>query len=183
MDQKFSGHIAGETKEELGFLYERLLTNLDRELSVQQSLLQLLEEERATLTLASTEAIEETNVRKEALLIKAQENTADQRDIIDQICSVAGWAGKKVNLSGLIGMASDETTANKLRGRQQALTNIVDTIRINNRRNKELIQAALEDVQGFLRLIQNMVSPGGNYQKTGQLSLNSTQGSLIYREG
>jgi flagellar biosynthesis/type III secretory pathway chaperone len=183
MDQKLNGHISEENREELGFLYERLLANLDRELSVQQLLLQILEDEREALTISSTGAVEETNIRKEELLLRGKENAASRRSIIDRICSFPGWQGKEVNLSELVNMAADETTASQLQDRQHKLTNLINTICVTNHRNEELIQAALKDVQGSLQLIRGMISPGANYQKTGQFSTNTVQGALIHREG
>jgi flagellar biosynthesis/type III secretory pathway chaperone len=183
MDQKFSGQIDGETREDPGSLYGRLLANLDRELSVQGSILQILGEEKVALTMASTEAILETNARKEATLLKAKGIAAERHGIIERFRSIPLWRGKKLNLSRLVELAPDAVTAGALRARQHALTTLADTIRTHNRRNTELVHAALEDIQGSLHLIRSMFSPGANYQKTGQLNLNSAQGSLINREG
>jgi len=183
MNQKFSDQTEREAGEKLGFLYEHLLTNLDEEWSVQQSLLQLLEEERAALTQASTEAIENTNARKETLILQEKENTNARRDIIDRMRVIAGWEGKKVTLSFLADRAPDGAVASRLRDYQQTLPHLVNAIRIHNRRNRELIHAALADTQGALQLIRSMVSPATNYQKTGRFNENAVQGTLIYREG
>jgi len=184
MDQKFSTQTTeGEAGEKLGFLYNRLLANLDHEWSVQQSLLQLLEEERVALTQASTEAIEDTNARKESLILKEKENDAARRDIIEQIRVIAGGEHQKMTLSFLATAAPDEATAKRLKNYQQTLPHLVNTIRTHNRRNRELIHAALADTQGALQLIRSMVSPAMNYQKTGRFSTNAVQGTLIHQEG
>ncbi len=183
MDQKYDTCSTEEIIEEQRFLYSRLLGNLEKEQSIQQSLLDLLEEERVVLTKASPDAIEEMNSRKESLLLREKSNTLARRDIIEQIRSLLGFQAENISLSDLADRACDEALTGKLRIRQQLLTQTANTIRVNNHRNRELIHAALEDVQGSLRLLQSMVSPGGNYQKTGRLSMNSMQGSLIHREG
>ena len=183
MNQKVGSFVKKEVTEDLGVLYERLLDNLDRELSVQQSMRQLLEEERAALTLASVEAIQETNARKETLLLKEKETNTDRQDIVARVSTLPGWEGKTVTLSSLAETASDTNTADRLRQRQQALRDVTKAIRVQNQKNMELINAAINDVQGALHLIQSMVSPGVSYHKTGQLSLRSTQGSFIHREG
>ncbi len=183
MDQKYDTCSAEEIIEEQRFLYSKLLGNLEKEQSIQQSLLDLLEEERVVLTKASPDAIEEINSRKESLLLREKSNTLARRDIIEQIRSLLGFQAENISLSDLVDRACDEALTGKLRIRQQLLTQTANTIRVNNHRNRELIHAALEDVQGSLRLLQNMVAPGGNYQKTGQLSMNAMQGSLIHREG
>jgi len=183
MDQKYDTCSTEEIIEEQRFLYSRLLGNLEKEQSIQQSLLDLLEEERVVLTKASPDAIEEINSRKESLLLWEKSNTLARRDIIEQIRSLLGFQAENISLSDLADRACDEALTGKLRIRQQLLTQTANTIRVNNHRNRELIHAALEDVQGSLRLLQSMVSPGGNYQKTGRLSMNSMQGSLIHREG
>jgi flagellar biosynthesis/type III secretory pathway chaperone len=183
MEKKLSGQIDGDQDEAIRLRYSDMITNLDRELSIQGSMLQILGEEKVALTMASTEAILETNARKEATLLKAKEIAAERQGIIERFRSNPQWTGKKATLSRFVELAPDAATAGALKARQHALTTLADTIRTHNRRNSELINAALKDVRGSLNLIQSMVSPGGNYQKTGQLSLNSTQGSLIYREG
>jgi len=183
MDQRFSDQIEVSTGKKLRGLYENLLVNLDREWSVQQSLLHLLEEERAALTQASTKAIEDMNARKETLILKEKENTAARRDIIDRMQVIAGWEGKKETLSFLAAAAPDEATANRVKDYQKTLPHLVNTIRVHNRRNRELIYAALADTQGALQLIRNMVSPATNYQKTGRFSTNAVQGTFIHREG
>ena len=183
MDQKYDTCSTEEIIEEQRFLYSRLLGNLEKEQSIQQSLLDLLEEERVVLTKASPDAIEEINSRKESLLLREKSNTLARRDIIEQIRSLLGFQAENISLSDLADRACDEALTGKLLIRQQLLTQTANTIRVNNHRNRELIHAALEDVQGSLRLLQSMVSPGGNYQKTGRLSMNSMQGSLIHREG
>jgi len=182
MDSKFNGQ-AEETAEKLGFLYADLLANLDRERAVQQSLLQLLEEERLALIQASAEAIEDTNARKETLILQEKENNAARRDIIDRMCVTAGWESKKVTLSFLAAAAPDETAAGRLKDYQQTLPDLVNAIRIHNRRNRELIHAALADTQGALQLIRSMLSPAANYQKTGRFGKNTVLGTLIHREG
>ena len=183
MGQKINSHIVEETREELGFLYERLLANLDRELSVQGSILQILGEEKMALTKASNEAIWESNARKEAALLRAKEVAAERHGIMESFCSIPQGRGQKLTLPRLVELAPDATTAAALRARQQALTTLADTNRTYNRRNAELVQAALKDVQGSLHLIRSLVSPGANYQKTGHFSPNTIQGSLIHREG
>ena len=135
------------------------------------------------LTRASVEGIQETNARKETLLLKEKENSADRQNIADQVKALPGWEGKAVNLSSLAEKVCDSNMADKLKHRQEILQDITKSIRIQNKRNMELINAAIKDVQGALHLIQIMVSPGVNYHKTGQLSLGSTQGSFIHREG
>lgn len=182
MSQKFNSRT-GKIEKELDSLYERLLANLEREWSVQQSLLHLLEEERTALTQASTEAIEETNARKETLVLEEKENAAARRAIIDRMSIIGGWQGREVTLSFLADSASDEAAAESLRDYQQTLPRLVDTIRIHNRRNRELIHAALADTEGALQLIRNMVSPAANYQKTGRFNANAVQGTFIHREG
>jgi flagellar biosynthesis/type III secretory pathway chaperone len=183
MGQKINSHIVEETREELGFLYERLLANLDRELSVQGSILQILGEEKMALTMASTEAILETNARKEAVLLQASKIAAERQGMMGHFHSIPQGSGKQLTLSRLVELAPDVTTSAALRARQQALTTLADTNRTCNRRNAELVQAALKDVQSSLHLIQSMVSPGANYQKTGQFNINTMQGTLIHREG
>lgn len=183
MGQKINSHIVEETREELGFLYERLLANLDRELSVQGSMLQILGEERMALTKASTEAILETNARKEAVLLRARKIAAERQGLMGHFRSIPQGSSKKLTLSRLVELAPDATTSAALRARQQALTNLADTNRTYNRRNAELVQAALKDVQSSLYLIRSMVSPGANYQRTGQFNTNTVQGTFIHREG
>ncbi|MBN1548837.1 MAG: flagellar protein FlgN [Syntrophaceae bacterium] len=183
MNQKTGSCINNGINEELALLYERLLANLDRELSVQKSLLSLLEEEQKALTQASLETIQEANTRKEALILKGKENSALRQEIIEQVCALPGWGGAKVTLSFFTEKASDPHTASQLRQRQEALNDITKAVRIQNERNMKLIDAAMRDVQGAIQLIQNMVSSGGNYQKSGQFSRDSIQGSLINREG
>lgn len=183
MDQQCDECKAEAIREEQSYLNEKLLANLERELSLQQSLVDLLEEERVVLTMASTSAIDEINTRKEDLLIKEKKNAAARRDITAQLCSLLGCEGAKITLSGLVDMAFDKNQADRLQSHKQSLTNVATTVRINNQRNRELIHAALADVQGSLRLIQSLVCPGGNYEKTGQFNMNSMQGSLLHREG
>ncbi len=183
MDQKYDTGSAEEIIEEQRFLYNKLLGNLEQEQSIQQSLLDLLGEERVVLTKASPDAIEEINSRKESLLIREKDNAAARRDIIGEIRSLLGFQAENISLSDLVDRACNEALTGELRTRQHLLTQTANAIRVNNHRNRELIHAALEDVQGSLRLLQSMMAPGGNYQKTGRLSVNPTQGSLIHREG
>ena len=90
--------------------------------------------------------------------------------------------GRPVEI-GVTDSASDEAAAESLRDYQQTLPRLVDTIRIHNRRNRELIHAALADTEGALQLIRSMVSPAANYQKTGRFNANAVQGTFIHREG
>jgi flagellar biosynthesis/type III secretory pathway chaperone len=183
MERKSDGKINVDISDELASLYGRLLSNLDREVAVQQSLLKVLEEERENLSRSSAEGILASNAHKEALLMQSDENNAVRREIIDRVGALPGWHGKKITLSTLADQAADKKTAAEIRKRQQVLTELVSTIRMQNNRNIELINAAINDVQGALQLIQNMVSVGVNYQKTGQYGSYARHGSLINREG
>ncbi|NLN59103.1 MAG: flagellar protein FlgN [Deltaproteobacteria bacterium] len=184
MDRNDHTHNDQAVREERRSFYEKLLGNLDREQAIQQSLLDLLEEERLILTTASPDAIDEFNSRKESLLLREQDNAAARREIVGRLCSrLNDQAEQRLSLSDLADRADDEDTARRLRSRQEALTGVVHTAQTLNRRNNELIQAALEDVRGSLRLLQSMVVPGGGYEETGRIRTGPMQGTLIQREG
>ena len=181
MTQKMQSALRDTDRETPAFYYKGLLANLDRELSIQQALLQLLEDERSALAAASTGAIEATNARKETLLFREKENSAEREDMLSRLSALQECGA--ATLSELASRALDERTAVELRVRQHALAEVAQTVHVWNRRNRELIEAAMTDIQGSLKLIRSMVSPPVNYRETGQYDTNAIQGTLLNREG
>lgn len=182
MDAKHNNYIHDNQDE--GTLYTHLIHNLDQEITIQQSLLQVLDKELSVLTSASMRGIEETNSQKEMLIHETQGNASTRQAILDQLKEMFGMQrDQQVMLSVCEDRISDQTLADRLKNCRQTLVNLMERVQINNQRNQEAIQAALEGVQGSLNFLKTMLFPAANYQKTGQYNQNHAQGAFISREG
>jgi flagellar biosynthesis/type III secretory pathway chaperone len=182
MDAKHNNYLQ-ETQDE-GTLYTRLIRNLDQEILLQQSFLQVLDKELSVLTSASMGGIEETNDQKETLILETKSNAVTRQTILEQLKKIFGLQkDQQVTLSVCEARVSDETMSGRLKGCRQTLINLLEQVQINNQRNQEAIQAALDSVQGSLRLLKSMLFPMADYQRTGQYNQNHGQGAFISREG
>jgi len=182
MDAKHNDYLHETQDEET--LYTRLIHNLDQEILFQQSLLQVLDKELSVLTSASMRGIEETNNQKEMLIHETRENASSRQIILDQLKKILGLQkDQQVMLSACEDRISDETMAGRMKSCHRTLINLMERVQINNQRNQEAIQAALDNVQGSLHFLKTMLFPTANYQKTGQYNQNHAQGAFISREG
>jgi len=182
MDTKHNDYLH-EIQDE-GILYTHLIHNLDQEILIQESLLQVLDKELSVLTSANMRGIEETNNQKEMLIHETGGNASTRQIILDQLKKIFGLQkDQQVMLSVCEARISDETLAGRLKSCRQTLVNLMEQVQIKNQRNQEAIQAALENVQDSLYFLKTLLFPAANYQKTGQYNQNHTQGAFISREG
>ena len=169
-------------KEEI--LYDHLIHNLDQEICIQQSLLQVLDEELSVLTSTNMRGIEETNSQKEKLLQDTNQNALTRQAILEQLKKPLGLQNdQQVTMSICESGIFAGNMADRLKTCRQTLIGLMEQVQVNNRRNQDVIQAALENVQGALQLLKTMLFPAANYQKTGKYNANHAQGAFIIREG
>ena len=162
--------------------FSGLLSVLKKEVQVYQELLDLMSREKLVLLKPSLEKIQESNTRKETLILKSKMLEEARAHSTRKLGEALGLDQAELTLSILIRHA-DRKTGQELRNYQTALRAIVKSIAELNAANRSLLDASLVSINGLIGFINQMMHAGPTYADTGEIRNVKGGGRFVCTEG
>ena len=170
-----------EIKSDLISLFDGLLSSLKVETQIYQELLILIDKERKILLHPSVEKIQESNAKKETLILKARMLEEGRMNVARKIGQLLDLDQQELNISGLI-PHMDEKRGAAMKACQTTLLALLQQITEGNKSNKLLLDASLRSISGSISFIQEMMFGGPTYAVTGEIKSHGGNGKFLCME-
>lgn len=159
-----------------------LIAVLEKEIEIYRELLAAVSGERSILIRPSLASLQQSNARKETIVLKTRMIEEARAGIVKKIARRLNLDEEKINFS-ILAQFLEEGQRSILRKRRDTLSELAGQIGRINEENRNLIDASLQHVKKSVDFLAGLVSPGPVYQKTGQVPADRLNGRLINRKG
>ncbi len=162
--------------------FKILSENLDEQIRVYRSLLEIVRRERDILKSVNLDDLNENNRSKEAHLVKLRslENARliAAKDLA-QIINVAEEQSSLLAIAKLLPAPESD----KLRSQHSVLSLMLKRVQEFNKQNETLVNSALEKITGAMRAIRDTLQESPTYRKGGErTAVPGTSGHLVRKE-
>lgn len=168
--------------QDIDNLFDSLISLLQREIEVYNSLLESVVEEKKVLLNPSLDRIYESNARKETVILEAKLLEEVRSGIVRKLAASLGRPEQDVTLSGLA-LAAGQNRGRLIQETLGVLSPLLKEIRQRNESNRLLADSSLLFVKSSLQFINDLISPGVGYLETGKMNSLSRNGRLLRTEG
>ncbi len=159
-----------------------LIALLRKELSIYQELKSFIIDEKKTLIRPSFDELNESNARKENIILKARMLEEARTNISKKIARNLELKIDEIKLATLANFAVIEQRQEiEEIGKKLAL--ISGEIRMLNEINKDIVGSSLANVRGSLDFINSLISKGSVYLESGKIKSFQSNGKFLRTEG
>ncbi len=161
--------------------FEQLEKSLDELIKVYRGVLNVVRQEREILISTQLEALNENNVSKEKMLLKARQLEDERQKIARDLAQSEGLPEntKLLDFAKHFGGEAGE----RLRSRQSVLELLLRRVREHNAQNEKLVNSALENITGAIGSIRNQLRDKPTYRKSGGITAPPAEsGQLVSKE-
>ncbi len=150
-------------------LINELISVLDNEVVLYEDILKMSKDKTTVIVEGKVNELEKI-IRSEQSLILQMSKIENQREIlINKISKVMNQKPEELTLSFLIENSNKEQ-GEKLKSRQQGLSNILRELGNVNQLNSQLIRSSLDYINFSLNLFASVDNPDNNYGLEGEKS-------------
>ena len=161
--------------------FEYLEKSLDDLIKIYRSVLNVVRHERDILISTHLEELNENNLSKEKMLMKARQLEEERQKVARVLAEKEGLPEntKLVEFARHFGGEAGE----RLRSRQSVLELLLRRVREHNIQNEKLVNSALENITGAIGSIRNQLREKPTYRKTGGMTAPpADSGQLVSKE-
>lgn len=162
--------------------YDKLLLNLEDQVKIYRSLLDVVRKEKEILISANLDDLTENNKAKEAMLLKLRGLESTRIRYVAELADSEGMpteAPKLVELAIHFGGQVED----RLRNLHSVLELLLKRVKEYNHQNEGLVNSALEKITGAMNEIRDTLTDKPTYAKKGQMTdQGSKSGQLVSRE-
>lgn len=159
-----------------------LLAVLEKEIETYRELLTAVSGERSMLTRPLAASLQQSNARKETIVLKARMIEEARAGIVKKIARQLNFDEEKINFA-ILSQFLEEDQRRALQDRRETLANLAGQVGRVNEENRSLIDASLQHVNNSLDFLARLMSPGSVYQRDGRVPADRLNGRLINRKG
>jgi hypothetical protein len=159
-----------------------LIDVLKKELAIYQELKNFIIGEKKILIKPSLDELNESNVRKENIILKARMLEEARTNILKKITRNLDLKVDEIKLVTLASYAVIEQRQ-EIEEIRKKMALISREIRTLNEMNKDLVGPSLANVKGSLDFISSLMSQGPVYLESGKIKSLQSKGKLLRTEG
>ena len=161
--------------------YMDLLDGLDNLVKVYRSLLEVVRREKEILVSTKLDELQENNKSKDAMILRIR-SLENQR--LKCARDLAQAVGGDVENPRLIEIANKSAPQwqDRLRNMHSVLELLVRRVSEVNKQNEELVQAALNNINGAMDSIRDGLKPKSTYARQGQMAQTKAEGGNLVRK-
>jgi len=160
-------------------LLERLISLLNEERALYQSLLSTLQKERKAIIRSEIIRITECTKEKENLILKIRVLEEQRINYLDALATVLGISVDTLTLREL-SRRVDESYATQLDDCSTGLGALIQSIQEVNASNKALVSHSLDLIRGSLSLLNDLISHTAVYYQTGRMQKTDQKGGMVF---
>jgi hypothetical protein len=159
-----------------------LIEVLKKELAIYQELKSFIIDEKKILIRPSFEELNESNARKENIILKARMLEEARTNILKKIARKLELKADETKLATVTGYTEIEQRQ-KIEEIRKKIVLISGEIRWINERNKDLVGSTLNNVKGSLDFISSVMSQGPVYLESGKIKSFQSNGKFLRTQG
>jgi hypothetical protein len=159
-----------------------LIDVLKKELAIYRELKSFIISEKKLLAKPSLTELNESNTRKENIILKARMLEEVRTNILKKIARNLDLNADDIKLSTLASYAVIEQRQ-EIEDVRKQLALILGEIKTLNERNNDLVGSSLANVKGSLDFISMIMSQGPVYLESGKIKSLQNNGKLLRTEG
>ncbi|MCB0365931.1 MAG: flagellar protein FlgN [Bdellovibrionaceae bacterium] len=162
--------------------YDKLILNLEDQVKIYRSLLEVVRKEKDILISANLDDLTENNKAKEAMLLKLRGLESSRIRYVAELAVSEGMPTESPRLVDLAIHFGGEVE-DRLRNLHSVLELLLKRVQEYNQQNEGLVNSALEKITGAMNAIRDTLTEKPTYEKKGQMADQGAQsGQLVSRE-
>lgn len=162
----------------LNLMLEQLLGNLSRETELYQSVLAVIDKEKAAAVQSELIALNEAAGEKEKIMAELGENDEKRRRLVTQLAEDLKCPLQELTLRKLSQMV-DEPFAGRLRRASTNLSSVVARVREANQLAKQLFEHSQSLLGSAFNLLNELLSQNTVYHRTGNIRSSCSTGKCV----
>lgn len=162
--------------------FNALIEVLKKELAIYQELKGFIIDEKKVLIRPSFDELNESNARKENIILKARMLEEARTNILKKIARNLEIKADEIKLATLADYAAIEQRQ-KIEENRKKIVLISGEIRSLNEKNKDLVGSTLNSVKGSLDFISSLMSQGPVYLESGKIKSYQSNGKFLRTQG
>ena len=162
--------------------FNALIEVLKKELAIYQELKCFIIAEKKVLIRPSFDELNESNARKENIILKARMLEEARTNILKKIARHLELKADEIKLSTVAGYAAIEQSQ-KIEENRKKIVLVSEEIRSLNEINKDLVGSTLNNVKGSLDFISLLMSQGPIYLESGKIKSYQSNGKFLRTQG
>ena len=162
--------------------FNALIEVLKKELAIYQELKGFIIDEKKVLIRPSFDELNESNARKENIILKARMLEEARTNILKKIARNLEIKADEIKLATLADYAAIEQRQ-KIEENRKKIVLISGEIRSLNEKNKDLVGSTLNSVKGSLDFISLLMSQGPIYLESGKIKSYQSNGKFLRTQG
>ena len=159
-----------------------LLAVLEKEIEICRELLTAVSGERSILTRPSVASLQQSNARKETLVLKTRMIEEARTGIVKKIARQLNLDEEKINFTILAQFLKEDQRL-ALQDRRKTLATLAGQVGRINEENRNLIDASLQHLKNSVDFLAGLMSTDPVYHRNGQVRADRLNGRLINRKG
>lgn len=161
--------------------YNALIEVLKKELAIYQELKGFIVEEKKVLIRPSFDELNESNARKENIILKARILEEARTNILKKIARNLEIKADEIKLATVADYAAIEQRR-KIEENRKKIVLISAEIRSLNENNKDLVGSTLNSVRGSLDFLSSLILQGPVYLESGKMKTFQGNGKFLRTE-
>lgn len=163
-------------------IFDALIEVLKKELAIYQELKGFIIDEKNVLIRPSFDELNESNARKENIILKARMLEEARTNILKKIARIFELKADEIKLATVADYCAIEQRQ-KVEEIRQKIVLISREIRSLNERNKDFVGSTLNNVKGSLDFISSLMSQGPIYLESGKIKSFQDNGKFLRTQG
>jgi flagellar biosynthesis/type III secretory pathway chaperone len=162
-------------------LLKELLELLEDEIEIFRSLLPVFKKEKEAVLASELNALNKASAEKEKLLFNMRSLEKKRTHVMNKLAEILEVLPDELTLTKLA-QSVKEPHSIRLKNCGLQLLKLTKNINIANTGNKSMFAHSLNFVKGALTLLQNIITPGQVYHRTGKVQAGRQGGKVLSGE-
>ncbi len=162
----------------LDLMLEQLLGLLGQEIGLYQSMLAVINKEKAAAVGSALDALNEAGLEKENILVALRKIDQQRRRLVTDLAAKLGYPLQKLTLKKLA-QEVDEPFAGRLRQASTDLKSVLSQVQEANQSTQQLFEHSLELLRGAFNLLSELLSANTVYYRTGNIHSSNSTGKCV----
>jgi flagellar biosynthesis/type III secretory pathway chaperone len=162
----------------LNLMLEQLLGLLRRETELYQSLLAVIDREKAAAVRAELTALNEAALEKEKIMAALRESDAERHRLVTRLAEDLKYPLQELTLKKLSQLV-DEPFAGRLRRASTNLSSVVARVREANQLAKQLFEHSQSLLRSAFNVLNELLSPNTVYYSSGNIRSSNSTGKCV----
>jgi flagellar biosynthesis/type III secretory pathway chaperone len=160
---------------------DQLIGLLRQESDLYRSLLAVIDQEKEAAVRSDVNALNQAGIDKEKHLVEIKIKEKGRRLVVAGLAAEQGGAAADLTLSRITDRA-DEPQAAILRQVSRDFLSLLRQVQAANRRNQKIVEHSLALLRGSFNLLNELMSPGTVYFRTGNIQSAKSTGKCVSSE-